>query len=80
MSVIHVGVKAPFPYTNRDFIQKRIHFKNEGAFYSYFTSTRDSVKPVQSINGRELYVRGEMIIGHQVLRKVDGNWRLFIAA
>ncbi len=44
LSLIHIGVKAPFPYTNRDFVQKRIHFKDGDAYYSYFTSTKDEVK------------------------------------
>ena len=80
LSLIHIGIKAPFPYSNRDFVQKRVHFKADGAFYSYFSSTQDMVRPVERHNGRELYVRGQMIIGYQVLRRVGDCWRLFIAA
>ena len=47
MTVVHVGVKAPFPYTNRDFVEKRIYFKKDGAYYCYFSSTQDFVSPVR---------------------------------
>lgn len=76
---MHLGVKAPFPYTNRDFLEKRIYFKNNGSYYCYFSSTQDYIYPVPLVKDKPRFIRGDIVIGLQVLRKIDNKWRLFIA-
>lgn len=70
MSVVHLGVKAPFPYTNRDFLEKRIYFKSQDSYYCYFSSTQDYIYPVPVVNDKPKFIRGDIIIGLQVLRRV----------
>ena len=59
---------------------KVIRFKDDNAYYCYFSSTQDSVKPIElNKHGKFSFIRGEVILGLQVLRKVGGDWRLFTA-
>ncbi|CDW80080.1 UNKNOWN [Stylonychia lemnae] len=58
VQVVYVVSKAPLNFKNRDFLDKRIFFKHEGAYYIYITSAPDSVKPPTNQNQRAKSVVG----------------------
>ena len=43
IQVVHVVNKAALNFKNRDFIDKRLFFKHEGAYYIYISACPDEV-------------------------------------
>lgn len=71
--VMHLVNKAPLNFKNRDFLDKRIFFKHQGAYYIYITSVPDQVQPAT----KDL-VRSKSIVGSLKIYKTnEGPIKLF---
>lgn len=44
IQVLQLINKAPLNFKNRDFLDKRVYFKNEGIYYVYISQAPDSVR------------------------------------
>lgn len=43
VQIVHIETKSPLNFKNRDFIEKRIFFKENGTYYIYLTFIPDEV-------------------------------------
>lgn len=43
IQLVWIVNKAPLNFKNRDFLDKRVFFKNKGVYYIYITSVPDEV-------------------------------------
>jgi hypothetical protein len=72
--IVHYALKAPlFFMKNKDFVEKRILFFNNGVYYGYSSSTPNDVLPVT-----DQYQRCETIFSGSILTKENNSLVYFI--